>query len=44
MAQKYLQNQQKAKQGNMNPEKALKKILTDTFKNLYISNKTNVLS
>ncbi len=26
-----------------NPEKHLKKILTDTYKNLYVSKKTNLL-
>jgi hypothetical protein len=32
------------KQSAANPEKQLKKILTDTFKNIYISKKTNFLN
>lgn len=44
LVKKYLQKKGQQKQITANPEKQLKKILTDTFKNIYISKKTNFLN
>lgn len=41
LVKKYLEKRVHQKQTSTNPEKQLKKILTDTFKNIFISKKTN---
>lgn len=40
---KYIQSKSIQKQTISNPEKHLRKILTDTFKNLFVSRKSNFL-
>jgi hypothetical protein len=38
-----MQSETMQKQHTNNPEKHLKRIITDTFKNLFISKRTNIL-
>lgn len=40
---KYIQSKTIQKQPINNPEKHLKKFITDTFRNLFVSKRTNVL-